>query len=224
MVRMYGVDCNQLNTVGSAAIAKGMKIFAGVYDITQVNSAIAQIIAFANGNWQHFDTVSVGNELINSGQASVSSVVAAVNTARSLLRAAGYNGPVVTVDTWNAMIANPALCQASDYAAANAHAFFTSSVTASNAGPYVVGCAQAVSQACGGMNTRITESGWPSSGNANGAAVPGQANQAAAISSLKSSFSSNLILFTAYNDLWKQDNAGTFGAEKFWGVYGTSSQ
>jgi len=220
---MYGVDCNQLNTIGSAAQAKGMKLFAGVYDITQTASEIAEIIAFAAGNWDSFHTISIGNELVNNGGASVSEVVAAIGVARGLLSAAGYTGKVVTVDTWNAISENPALCQASDYAAANAHAFFDSDVTSTNAGPYVLGCAQSVSQACGGMDTMITESGWPSQGSANGMAVPSEADQAAAISSLKSTFSSNLILFNAYNDLWKTNNAGTFGAEQYWGIYGTSS-
>lgn len=223
MVRLYGVDCNQLSTVGSAAIAKGMKIFAGVYDISQTASEIASIIAAFGSNWSNVHTVSVGNELINTGAASVPQVVAAIGTARGLLSAAGYSGPVVTVDTWDAIIANPALCQASDYAAANAHAFFTPTVVASGAGAYVLGCAQAVSQACGGKNTMITESGWPSQGSANGVAVPSEANQQAAIASLKSTFSDNLILFNAYNDLWKQNNAYTFGAEQYWGIYGTST-
>ncbi|RMY24767.1 hypothetical protein D0865_16374, partial [Hortaea werneckii] len=64
--------------------------------------------------------------------------------------------------------------------------------------------------------TWITESGWPTQGESNGAAVPGTANQRAAIDSLKSAFSGNLILFTAYNDMWKSNNAGTYGAEQFW--------
>ncbi|KAI6866603.1 hypothetical protein KC318_g19507, partial [Hortaea werneckii] len=55
-----------------------------------------------------------------------------------------------------------------------------------------------------------------------GAAVPGTANQRAAIDSLKSAFSGNLILFTAYNDMWKSNNAGTYGAEQFWGMYGNA--
>jgi exo-beta-1,3-glucanase (GH17 family) len=224
LVRIYGTDCNQLNTVGSLAMSKGMKLFAGVYDISQTASEIAEIIAFANGNWANFHTISIGNELVNSGQASVSEVVGALGVARGLLQAAGYTGKLVTVDTWTAHIANPALCAASDYCAANAHAFFDATATAATAGQKVASYAQQVSAACGGKDTMITESGWPSAGNSNGAAVPSPQNQATAVASIKSAFdSNNLILFNAYNDMWKQNNAWTYGAENYWGIYGTSS-
>jgi len=221
VVRIYGTDCNQATTALTAAKANGIKLFQGVFDIAQTSSCVQTIISAnkaAGDNWASIDTVSVGNELINSGAATVGAVVDAVNTARSLLRAAGYNGPVVTVDTFNAMIANPGLCKASDYAAANCHAFFDPNTAAEDAGKFVLDQAQRVSEACGGMNTVITETGWPTGGSANGKAVPGSGSQKAAIESLKQHFSSNLILFSAFNDGWKKNNAGTFGAEQFWGI------
>ncbi|KAK5135179.1 hypothetical protein LTR08_005566 [Meristemomyces frigidus] len=222
MVRLYGTDCNQTVTVLNAASAKGMKLFAGVYDITQVASEIQTIIDAANGNWDSFHTVSVGNEGVNNGLYSVSDVVSAIGTARSALQAAGYTGSVVTVDTFVAMIANPELCEASDYAAANCHAFFDGGVAAEDAGKFVLGQAQRVSQACGGKDTMITESGWPSQGDTNGMAVPSSENQINAINSLRAAFSSNIVLFSAFNDLWKQNNAGTYGAEQYWGIMGNA--
>ena len=36
---------------------------------------------------------------MNTGKASASQVVAAIATARAALKAAGYNGPITTVDT-----------------------------------------------------------------------------------------------------------------------------
>ena len=222
MIRIYGTDCDQVANVLPAASARNMKVFAGVWDVSQVSSEVQTIIAAAQNNWSAIDTISIGNEVINSGTGTVAEVVAAVNTARSLLKAAGYNGKVVTVDTFNQIIANPQLCQVSDFAAANCHAFFDSSITADQAGSYVKEQAQRVQQACGGMDTVITESGWPSNGDTNGAAVPSQANQQAAISSLRSAFSSNLVLFSAFNDAWKQNFPGSFNAEHYWGIYGNA--
>lgn len=225
LVRMYGVDCNQLNTVGSAATAKGMKLFLGVYDINEVASEVSEIVAYAAGNWDNIHTVSIGNELINSGAASVSQVVAAVNTGRALLTAAGFTGNVVTVDTYVAVLNNPELCQCSDFAAINTHAFFNPDTTANEAGTFVSNVARQVQKACG-KTTIVTESGWPSQGQANGVAVPSQQNQNTAVSSLKSAFSSNpsgLILFTAYNDFWKSNFQGSFEAEQYWGILGTST-
>ncbi|KAK4990827.1 Cell surface mannoprotein mp65 [Elasticomyces elasticus] len=221
MVRIYGTDCNQASTVLNAVASKGMKLFAGVYDITKVTAELQLIIKAANainGGWAAIDTISIGNEGVNNGAYTVSAVVSAIGTARSTLSGTGFSGKIVTVDTFVAIIANPELCRASDYAAANCHAFFDGGVTAQGAGAFVLGQAQAVSKACGGKNTVITESGWPSQGNANGAAVPSLSNQKDAINSLKSHFSSNMVLFTAFNDMWKKNNAGTFGAEQYWGI------
>jgi len=221
MVRIYGVDCNQVQNVLAAAKPKGMKVFAGVYDITQTASEIATIVAAANGDWSDFHTISIGNELVNSGSATVGAVTSAISTARGLLSAAGYPGFVVTVDTFIAVENNPALCQASDYAAVNAHPYFDGGVAAANAGPWVLSQMQAVSSVCGGKNTMITETGWPWSGESNGQAVASPANQAAAVSSIKNTVSSNLIMFTAFNDMWK--SPGYLDVEQSWGMYGTSA-
>jgi exo-beta-1,3-glucanase (GH17 family) len=219
MIRIYGTDCGQVPNVLKAANAKGMKVFAGIYDISDVESEAQIIIDAAKGNWDAIDTVSVGNEAVNNG-AAVSDVVSAVNKARSMLKAAGYNGKVVTVDVFSQIIDNPELCQVSDFAAANCHAFFDADVSADGAGKYVAEQAKRVQQACGGKDTVITESGWPNKGDTNGAAVPSEANQKAAISSLRSAFSDNIVLFSAFDDLWKTNTAYTYGAEQYWGIYG----
>jgi len=204
----------------TAAKPLGLKVFAGVYDLDKVTAQTQDVIdavAATDDAWASIDTVSIGNEDINRGSATVSAVLAAVDSARTQLRAAGYNGPVVHVDTFNQYIANPELCAASDYAAANCHAFFDADVSPNDAGEYVARQAQLVSDACGGMNVTITESGWPFQGESNGKAVPSKDNQARALWSLKERFRSNLVLFSAFNDPWKKDSVGTFSAEKFWG-------
>ncbi|GAB7352094.1 hypothetical protein MBLNU459_g2594t1 [Dothideomycetes sp. NU459] len=218
-IRSYGTDCNQVETILTAASAKGMKLFAGIFDITQVSSSVATIISAANGDWSNIHTVSIGNEGVNDGSYTVDAVVSAIGTAKSLLSAAGYTGSVVTVDTFVAMIANPELCDASDYAAANAHPFFDGGVEAANAGPWVLEQMQRVSNACNGKNTWITETGWPTQGQTNNKAVPSSENQKAAISSIQSSLASNVVLFTAFNDMWKTNTAYTYGAEQYWGIY-----
>lgn len=218
VIRVYGTDCDQIPKLLRAPKPSGVKLFLGIWDIAQVDKEAQIIIDAIAGDWNKIDTISVGNELVNKGAAAPGAVVAAVNAARTKLRSAGYGGPVVTVDTFNAIMANPELCGASDYAAANCHAFFDPNTEASQAGDFVLGMAQKVSQACGGKRTVITETGWPSQGSANSKAVPGVAQHMAAIDSIKSKFSSNVIFFSAFNDGWKKDFAGSFGAEKFWGM------
>lgn len=221
-IRSYGVDCDQVNTMLNAALAKGMTMVAGIYDIADVASETQTLIDAAKNNWNSIDTVVVGNEAVTNGMAAVDQVVSAVDQARSMLQAAGYNGKVVTVDTSAQIIDNPQLCQVSDFAAANCHAFFNADLTADQAGSYVKDQAQRVSNACNGKQTMITESGWPTAGDTNGMAVPSEQNQRIAIESLRSAFSDNLILFSAFNDAWKQNNPSTFNAEQFWGIYGNA--
>lgn len=218
IVRIYGVDCNQVSTVLSAAQAKGMKVFLGIINISNVQGDLNSMISQVNGNWADVDTVAIGNELVNQGLASASDVVNAIGTAKGILKGAGYTGSVVTVDTFNAMISNPSLCQASDYCAANCHAFFDPNTSADQAGDFVYKQAQLVQQA-GGKNVVITESGWPKSGSCNGQACPSPQNQQAALSSLKSKFTSNIFLFTAFDDCWK--GPGEYGVEQFWGMLGS---
>lgn len=218
IIRLYGVDCDQVSAV-LAAKASGQKIFAGIYYVDAIASGISTLAAAvaAEGSWSDIHSVSIGNELVNGGAATTSQVESYVSTGRSALTAAGFTGPVVSVDTFIAVINNPALCDYSDYIAVNAHAFFDGGVTAENAGKWVLEQIQRVSTACGSSKSvLITESGWPSQGESNSVAVPSVANQAAAIASIKSACGDDTILFTAYNDLWK--SPGSYNAEQYWGI------
>lgn len=221
-VRFYGIDCNQAETITKAARKNNMMVFAGLFDIDNIDDDVQKIIDAADGDWSTFHTVSVGNELVNRGQKSPAEVVGAVNSARGILRQAGYQGPVVTVDTSSQMIAHPELCDGSDYCAANCHAFFDATQTPENAGPYVLEQARHVSEASKeGKEVIITETGWPSAGEPNGAAVPSPQNQRIALKSLEESFpDGGLVFFSAFDDDWKEDNAWTFGTEQHWGLLG----
>lgn len=223
VIRLYGTDCNQVANV--IASTKGsVHLFLGIFDINSIPSEVQTIKSAVNGNRGIVNTVSVGNELVNSGTASAPQVIAAIGIARSALQGAGYNGPVVTVDTMIAMKNNIGLCTASNFCAINCHAFFDGNTLPSGAGEFVKNWAQQISEAAGGKTTVVTESGWPTRGDPNNQAVPSQENHQTAIASLKSAFGggTNLVLYGMYNDLWKKDGPTTFGAEKYWGIYGNA--
>ena len=227
LVRIYGTDCNQTATVLTAAKAKKMMVFAGIFDISTLSSEIGLIVEAAENDWSSIDTVAIGNELVNSGTASPTAVVAAIGTARGLLSAAGYNGRVVTVDTLVASRANPSLCDASDYCAVNCHPFFDGTVAAGGSGDFLTNQIPTLQATLANKDQEvvITETGWPWQGLPNGAAVPSTANQVLALKSIKSTFTSNpagVILFTPYNDMWKANTAGQFEAEQYWGFIGNS--
>jgi len=202
-----------------------LKLFAGIYDLSTLSSEVATIVSAANGDWSSFDTISVGNELVNSGAASASVVVSAISTARGLLKAAGYTGKVVTVDTLVAARANPSLCDNSDYCAVNCHPFFDGNTVAADSGSFLNTQIPTLKAVLANQNQQvvITETGWPWKGDTNGVAVPSTANQQAALSSIKSAFTSSpgaVILFTAFNDMWKVNTAAQFNAEQYWGFAG----
>ncbi|EAU36554.1 conserved hypothetical protein [Aspergillus terreus NIH2624] len=212
----------QAQKVVSAARQRGLRVMAGVFDLKNFPASLQPIIDAAHGDWSTFHSISVGNELVNRGHATPAQVVDAVHTARRRLRAAGYPGPVVTVDTFDRLIDHPELCHASDYCAANCHTFFDPTQPADNAGTYVRAQAQRVSAAVGGKRTVITETGWPHHGRPNGQAVPSAANQNHALTGISRAFHhrpDDLVMFSAFDDMWKKDSADTFDAEKFWGIH-----
>lgn len=222
VIRLYGTDCDQIASVLKAITGRGISLFLGIFDLTQLSGECKDIVDAAKDNWSIIKTVSVGNELVNNGKASVGQVTAAIQLVRSTLKASGYNGPVVTVDTMIAMKANPELCYASDFCAINCHAFFDGNVYAEGAGHFVRDWAQKVSEATGGMSVVIAETGWPTQGNNNNKAVPSQENHDIAIKSIRRLIPENLILYSAFNDLWKEDSENTHDAEKYWGILGTA--
>lgn len=219
IIRIYGVDCNQVDNVLKAK-QPNQKVFAGIFDVSQISQGIASIAASiknTGSSWNDIHTISVGNELVNNGQATPAQIVAYVAQAKAALSGTGYTGPVVSVDTFIAVINNPALCDASDYIAINAHAFFDGHIAAADAGPWVLQQIQRVATTCPGKQVFVTETGWPSQGDSNGVAVPSKPNQEAAIASIKSTCGNDATLFTAFNDYWKVD--GPFNAEKYWGIF-----
>ncbi|KAM4062272.1 glycosyl hydrolases family 17 domain-containing protein [Hirsutella rhossiliensis] len=227
MVRIYGTDCDQVGPVRAAAKAHGMKVFLGIWDPAAVKAEAQKIIDVFHGDWNMVDTVSVGNELVNNHQSSPENMVRAVGVARSVLRKAGYRGPVVTVDTFVAYLDHSELGQASDYCAINAHAFFDSTISAAQAGRWLQDTVKRVKSVCpGSKRVVVTETGWPTKGDANGHAVPGLKNQKFAMDSIKHEFSANpadVVLFSAFNDLWKKRESATFNADQYWGIDGAVS-
>ncbi|KAI7779133.1 hypothetical protein LA080_001295 [Diaporthe eres] len=222
-VRVYGMDCNQIPNVYAAAKANNLKVFFGIFSLDNLGDQVATLVQGIQKDWSIVDTVSIGNELVNNGQASPQQILDALKSGKALLQQSGWTGPVVTVDTFVAVLAHPELCKASDYCACNIHPFFDPNTAPGQAGVFVANQVQNIRNKLGdpSARVRVTESGWPWQGSANGQAVPGVDQQAAAISSIRAAFASNpqdMVLFSAFNDLWKKADPPTFYAEQYWGI------
>ncbi|KAI4955634.1 hypothetical protein J4E91_001495 [Alternaria rosae] len=227
VIRIYGMDCNQIPLAIQNAQKNGQKLMGGAYldpsgggeDLSQVIKAYKSAIdQYAGGNWDVIQLFAVENERVNERRMTSSQVVDAIGQARTQLRSVGYNGPVGAVETAPATLDNPAICGASDVVMVNIHAFFDRNTQAQDAGTFVKSQVERVRAACSNKRLIVTESGWPRQGNANGAAVPSPENQRIALDSLRASFNGDLFFFSAYNSEWKSDSASTFNAERYWGV------
>lgn len=88
-IRLYGTDCNQVSNVLSVMELTGisLQLFLGVYDLDNAISETSSLISAIGGQWSNVITISVGNEPVNSGQASVSTVISTTSSVRSQLRA-----------------------------------------------------------------------------------------------------------------------------------------
>lgn len=224
IVRIYGTDCDQVSAILAAVKGTDKKLFLGIWDITKVKAEAEIIIAAVNangGDWSKIHTISIGNEVVDKG-GSVSALTAAVAEGRAILRAAGFTGPVVAVDTMMAAYAHPEICEASDYCVFNCHAWFDDNVTADKAGAFVEGWVEKMATIAKAKTIAVAESGWPSNGSPHGLAVASPEAQAKAIASLKAALPNNLILYSAFNNPWLVDNAYTHGAEKYWGINGAA--
>lgn len=225
IIRLYSTDCSGIENV-LASITSSQKLFLGVWNIDTASvqgglSDIQNAVSTSSRGWGAVDTISIGNELVNDGKATVADINAALGTARSWLKANApqYTGPVVSVDTLVAVQNNPGLCTASDYIAVNCHPFFTGSIQPQDSGSWLKQQIANLRGVCGGSKPIIiTETGWPTQGNSIGTCVPSKQNQQYALQSIMSTLGSQVFAFTMYNDYWKAP--GPYGVEQYWGIFG----
>ncbi|KAF7591491.1 hypothetical protein BBP40_001480 [Aspergillus hancockii] len=216
-IRVYSTDCNSLEYIGEAAKQNGLKLIIGVFiSSTGISGAQEQVTAITK--WAQWDLVTlivVGNEAIQNGYTDASSLAGFISSCKSSFSAAGYSGQITTTEPINVwQSSGSALCSVIDVLGANLHPFFNADVTPDQAGSFVKSQIKALEGVCNKDVVNL-ETGWPSEGSANGKAVPGTAQQAAAIKALVEEVGSQSVFFSYSNDLWK--DAGEFNVERYWG-------
>lgn len=223
IIRLYAVDCSGIENV-LASITSSQKVFLGIYSISDPGAELSSIQEAVEGSsrgWSAVHTVSIGNEMVNSGTNTAQEIVTAIEQARTWFddNAPSYSGYIVTVDTAVAVKANTILCDASDYLAVNIHPYWDGGVDPSDSGPWLEEQVSLLKSACGNSKSvLITETGWPTAGDTYGNCVPSVANQLKALKSIATTLPNQVIMFTLYNDYWK--DGGPYNVEKYWGLYG----
>ncbi|KAF3391223.1 putative beta-glucosidase btgE [Penicillium rolfsii] len=218
LVRVYSTDCNGLEYIGSACKELGMNIIMGVFiDSAGISAAQEQVDAIAKwAQWGMVELIVVGNEAISGGFISASDLASFISSAKSTFQAAGYTGHVTTtepINIWEQYGAST-LCSPVDIVGANIHPFFNSAVTAEKAGEFALEEFKVLEGICNKDVVNL-ETGWPNAGDANGAAVPGVAEQETAIKSIAAALGSKSIFFSYADDTWKKP--GAYNVEQHWG-------
>jgi exo-beta-1,3-glucanase (GH17 family) len=131
-------------------------------------------------------------------------MVTFIGTCTGRLRAAGFTGIISTVETVGTFQQYPALCQSLESVVhANIHPYFNSGTSSGDAGSFVVSQRGILADLCG-KSVIVSETGWPSAGGSNGAAIASFGDQQSAIASIKAATSDTGITWFSYsNDPWK---------------------
>ncbi|KAJ5520894.1 Glycoside hydrolase superfamily [Penicillium fimorum] len=222
LIRVYSTDCSGLEFIGDACKELSLTIIMGVFiDASGTAGAQEQVTEISKwAEWDMVELIVVGNEAIQSGACDVTTLSAFIKSASESFKAAGYTGLVTTTEPINVWQEHgtSGLCDAVDVVGANIHPFFNADVTAEQAGEFTKGEFEELEKICGGKDVLNLETGWPNAGSANGAAVPGTSQQAAAIKSIAKHVGSKSIFFSYSDDTWK--NPGEFNVEQHWGCSG----
>ena len=218
-VRLYATDCDALKSIGDACEKHGLKMIIGVFiDSAGIGAAgeqVEQIMSW--GQWHLVEMFVIGNEALFNGYCTAGELAAFIKEVKQKARSAGYNGPCTTAETLNVLESDGAtLCDAIDVLGANLHPFFNPSVSAEDAGDFVQSQIEIARGICPGKEPYNLECGWPNNGNANGAAVPGRAEQRRAINDILDKIGQITVVLSCRDDDWKGD--GAHGVESHWGA------
>ncbi|KAH8151335.1 uncharacterized protein LAJ45_04537 [Morchella importuna] len=219
-IRIYSTDCSGLENVGGSAEKHGLGLILGIFLKAGCGSTgadqIKDIIAW--GKWDMIVLVVIGNEAVFNGYCSASELAGYMTSVGSELKNAGYSGPVTTTEPLNILQSYGAsdLCAAMDVIGVNIHPFFNAGTAASDAGTFLSSQVALTEAVCSGKKAWVLECGWPSSGEANGLAVPGVAQQATAVAAMVAALPGRVAYFTFTDDYWKAP--GAYNVEQHFGL------
>jgi uncharacterized repeat protein (TIGR01451 family) len=215
-IRSFG-STGGLENTPSAGRQLGLKVAANAWissDLPQNALEIANLIAAANAGL--VDVAIVGSEAILRNDVTVAQLIAYMNQVRQAIPS---GIPVTTADVWGTFVANPSLIAASDQVWANFYPYWEGT-SISDAQCSLEQEYQRLAQASGSKAVVVSETGWPTAGNAVGAAVPSVGNATLfALQFLTWASANNIqsFYFEAFNEDWKTDTEGLQGAN--WGIW-----
>lgn len=215
-------SCTQGNEI-IPRLAKeyGFKTLVGAWlgeDLQKNEQEISALVDLAKAGY--VDVAGVGNEVMYRKELEEEVLIAYIDSVKDQLPEV----PVGYVDAYYEFTNRPKITQACDVILANCY-------------PYWEGCGIDYSllymkqmyyqaqQAAPGKRVIITETGWPSEGEALGAAMPGYDNALKYFINAQNWSQSEdieMFYFSAFDESWKVDAEGSVGA--YWGLWDQNEQ
>ncbi len=165
-------------------------------------------------------TITVGNEVLLRGDLPESKLVAAIQTVRAAARKVGHPLLVTTADVDAVWLAHPDLARYVDAITVHLYPFWQK-IAIGDAIPALKKSYARIVSTFPGKKVIIGETGWPSGGPPQGAAVPSAENQAQYFKDFlawtrQQCSPIQYYYFDAFDEGWKTNEAGV-GAH--WGLY-----
>ncbi len=216
-VRFYG-STGGLEKGPAIAKSLGLKVASGAW-IGANDSANDKEIASLKANCEaHFvDVAVVGNEVFLRNDQTETKMLGYL----SVIKATGVTTTIV--EEWNALLKHPNIMNACDELWVNIYPFWEGVAIDQSMARFEADYNQ-VKSAAGGKKIVISETGWPSAGSANSAAIPTLENEAKYLANLVAWAKTNQVeyyLFEMFDEPWKSEPGGV-GPN--WGMWGTNLQ
>ncbi|KAI1500101.1 glycoside hydrolase superfamily [Biscogniauxia marginata] len=223
-VRLYSTDCDTLPNVSAAAEKYGVRLYVGIFikgDGCSASTSSIKEQVDAIKEWAKYDLVDiifVGNEAGFQGYCSGAQLASLITAVRGEIPYSGPFSTADTVNTWENTEFSGPVCGVIDTVGCNSHPYFNEATAPSEAGEFVSSQLDICNSICSGKDAFVTETGWPSAGEAHGLAVPGVAEQKIAIDSMLALLPEKVTLLSLTNDLWKGPGEDAWGCANVLGI------
>ncbi|KAH9873793.1 hypothetical protein IAQ61_004420 [Plenodomus lingam] len=227
-IRSYSTDCGVFEFVVPECQKYKLKI---IYGIFLEGAGKGPFSEYANAQLEDIkekapkDSVAmviVGNECMFNNNCPANELASYIDYVRTELQKAGFPQDIAittteTVGVWEEKGA--ALCGHIDVFTVQVHPFFTSTVSAEDAGDFAAQQLEQAAKVCpeaAAKGMYITEIGWPSAGQTNGNAVASKEMQKVAMKKIMEKVGSKACVFSFQDDFWKPP--GSLGVEQNFGI------
>ncbi|MDR2355332.1 MAG: S-layer homology domain-containing protein [Clostridiales Family XIII bacterium] len=220
-IRFFGVSGELEKIYRPAKDEYHMRIIAGCWidgqsTDSQIYAELDKLIALANSGYA--DIAVVGSETIYRNDFSADTLISYINYVRA--RIADKNIPVGTSDTSAVFLNHPELVQSCDVILCTIYPFF-SEVPAENAAHNLSETYERVLAVAEGRQLIISETGWPTEGSPEGAAVPSIENARRYFEDVYAWSRENdveVVFFSETDEAWKVEGTnGDIGGH--WGHF-----